>query len=132
VPPATPDEHTAVHHGQQQHADRHSGPLQAKPRPAAPRAGELPLQLGQDLKFPPGQSLGRGIKRRVSTRRQLKADRKEQQRLAAERDQLSRQLEDERQEKLAAGASVQNGRAAGDDAGGIGARDVRTTRRVSE
>ena len=76
--------------------------------------------------------LGRGIKRRVSTRRQLKADRKEQQGLAAERDQLSRQLEDERQEKLAAGASVQNGRTAGDDAGGIGARDVRTTRRVSE
>jgi len=76
--------------------------------------------------------LGRGIKRRVSTRRQLKADHKEQQRLAAERDQLARQLEDERQEKLAAGASVQNGTTAREDSGGVGAREVRTTRRLSE
>ncbi len=73
--------------------------------------------------------LGRGIKRRVSTRRQLKADHKEQQRLAAERDQL---LEDERREKLAAGASVQDGRTVGADAGGVGAREVGTTRRASE
>jgi len=76
--------------------------------------------------------MGRGIKRRVSTRRQLKADHKEQQRLAAERDQLSRQLEDERREKLAAGASLQDGRTPGEDTSGVGAREVRTTRRVSE
>jgi hypothetical protein len=76
--------------------------------------------------------LGRGIKRRVSTRRQLKADHKDNERLAAERDQLSRQLEDERRDKLAAGASVQNGGTAGESAGGVGAREVRTTRRVSE
>jgi len=76
--------------------------------------------------------MGRGIKRRVSTRRQLKADHKEQQRLAAERDQLSRQLEDERREKLATGASLQNGRTPSEDTSGVGAREVRTTRRVSE
>ncbi len=76
--------------------------------------------------------LGRGIKRRVSTRRQLKADDRQNKQLAAERDQLSRQLEDERREKLAAGATAQNGGTAGEDAGGVGAREVRTTRRVSE
>jgi len=75
--------------------------------------------------------LGRGIKRRVSTRRQLKADRKEQQRLAAERDQLSHQLEDERRDKLTE-PTVQNGTTAREDAGGVGPREVRTTRRVSE
>ncbi len=75
--------------------------------------------------------LGRGIKRRVSTRRQLKADRKEQQRLAAERDQLSHQLEDERRDKLTE-PTVQNGTTAREDAGGVGAREVRTTRHVSE
>jgi len=76
--------------------------------------------------------LGRGIKRRVSTRRQLKADDRQNKQLAAERDQLSRQLEDERREKLAAGATAQNGGTAGEDAGGVEAREVRTTRRVSE
>ncbi len=40
--------------------------------------------------------LGRGIKRRVSTRRQLKADSKQNKQLASERDQLSRELDDER------------------------------------
>ncbi len=52
--------------------------------------------------------LGRGIKRRVSTRRQLKADRKENERLAHERDELSEQLEQERTAKLSAGAGGQD------------------------
>lgn len=52
--------------------------------------------------------LGRGIKRRVSTRRQLKADRKENERLAHERDELSEQLEQERTAKLSAGAGAQD------------------------
>ncbi len=48
--------------------------------------------------------LGRGIKRRVSTRRQLKADQKENKRLAAERDRLAHQLDDERSTKPSAAA----------------------------
>ena len=40
--------------------------------------------------------LGRGIKRRVSTRRQLKADDRQNKQLASERDQLARELDDER------------------------------------
>jgi len=67
--------------------------------------------------------LGRGIKRRVSTRRQLKADSRENKRLETERDQLSHQLEDERAAKLSAGAADQNGYTSGgaDDrqAGGL-------------
>jgi len=49
--------------------------------------------------------LGRGIKRRVSTRRQLKADQKENKRLAAERDRLAHQLDDERSTKPSAAAA---------------------------
>jgi len=48
--------------------------------------------------------LGRGIKRRVSTRRQLKAEQKENKRLAAERDRLAHQLDDERSTKPSAAA----------------------------
>lgn len=40
--------------------------------------------------------LGRGIKHRASTRRQLKADRQDNKRLAGERDRLGQQLQDER------------------------------------
>jgi len=57
--------------------------------------------------------LGRGIKRRVSTRRQLKADSRENKRLETERDQLAHRLEDERAAKLSAGAADQNGNASG-------------------
>ncbi len=57
--------------------------------------------------------LGRGLKRRVSTRRQLKADRKENERLAHERDELSQQLEQERTAKLSAGAGAHDERLAG-------------------
>jgi len=57
--------------------------------------------------------LGRGIKRRVSTRRQLKADSRENKRLETERDQLAHRLEDERAAKLSAGAADQNGNTSG-------------------
>jgi hypothetical protein len=63
--------------------------------------------------------LGRGIKRRVSTRRQLKADDRQNKQLASERDQLSRELEDER--ARAADPNLGTGR----EGGGSGAGAVR-------
>ncbi len=39
--------------------------------------------------------LGRGVKRRVSTRRQLKADDRQNKQLASEQDQMARELDDE-------------------------------------
>lgn len=58
--------------------------------------------------------LGRGIKRRAAKRRQHKADRKDNERLAGERDQLSHQLQGERSSKPGAETGGQDRRVAED------------------